>query len=372
MSFEFHDFGKAMDAVADLELSIIEHPQLTAALEALAKLRARACVRKNGRGLKARALLLMGQAGAGKSTVLEVYNDLNPEKQTDDGVVKPVLVVEVPATPTKRALVAAILSEMGYAADRTVNSFGIIEEITEKAKLLGVEMIILDEAHHILAAKDLHDISEFLKSLLNRAGVGIVLAGLPNLEELRSSPQFDRRLAPDVRLRAYDWTNKAERFEFLVFLNTLETDCVHLPERSDFAEQTFARRLYAATRGEIGLVTKYISQALLLASRRQLPRIDLQLLAEVDAAWHPPVTNSNEIAFDVDLGHESDADLETLVSNAKKVPIDKKRNPFACEIDQLQSIWNDRVARPERFITARQRTGKRARGTGPDEPKAFS
>lgn len=372
MTFAVHQFTDEIEAVAELELTIVAHAQLTAVMEAFANLQARARVTKNGRRLKARGLLLMGKAGSGKSTVIELCQQGNQERQTQDGVVKPVLVVEVPATPTKRALVAAILGAMGYAASKDVNSYDIIEEIATKATLLGVEMVILDEAHHILDAKDSQDISEFLKSLLNKAGCGIVFAGLPDLRALRTSSQFDRRLEPDINLRAYDWTSKPERLEFLVLLDKLETDCIQLPERSDFADQNFARRLYVATRGEIGLVTKYLSRALLLAKRRKLPRISLELLAEVDAAWHPVAPIADEVGFDEDLDLEGDPDLEALVVDARKVVVDKKHNPFVCSSARLSSIWKDRVRRPDRYVSANQRTGRRARGTGPDAPKAFA
>ncbi|MHB9880384.1 TniB family NTP-binding protein [Pacificimonas sp. ICDLI1SI03] len=371
MTITLHQFTDEMEAIAELELSIVAHAQLTAALEAFAKMQARARVLRKGRHLKARALLLMGKAGAGKSTVVELCEELNPDISTTDGLVKRVLVVEVPATPTKRALVASILGKMGYAVSKDVNSFDITEEIVEKAKLLGIEMIILDEAHHILDAKDTHDISEFLKSLLNRAGCSIVFAGLPNLHVLRTSSQFDRRLEPDIYLRAYDWTSKAERLEFLVLLDKLETECIRLPERSELADQRFARRLYTATRGEIGLVTKYLSQALLLAKRRDLPRIDLPLLAEVDAGWHPTASIADEVGFDDDLDLENDPDLETLVVDARKVIIEKDRNPFACPASRLSFILNERAEQPDRFVAANKRTGRRARGTGRDEPQAF-
>lgn len=371
MTFEVHQFADEMEAVAELELSIVEHAQLSAAIEELAKLQARARVRKNGRRLKARAILMMGAAGAGKSTVIELCERLNPEIETEDGIIKPLLVVEVPATPTKRALVAAILGAMGYSAAKDINSYDIIDEIAEKVKLLSIEMIILDEAHHILDAKDSQDISEFLKSLLNRAGAGIVFAGLPDLAVLATSSQFDRRLQPDIRLRAYDWTSKAERLEFLMLLDQLENDCIPLPARSDIADQNFARRLHVATRGEIGLVTKYVSQALLLAKRRQLPCIDLDLLAEVDAAWHPSPTTCDEIGFADDLDLKS-PDLASLLVDARKVHIDKERNPFVCTSARLLELRNERIAQPDKFAAANKRTGKRARGTGPDDPKAFT
>lgn len=372
MTFTSHNFADEMDAVAELELTIIAHAQLTSALEAFAKLQARARARTEGRRLKARGLLLMGKAGSGKSTVIEFCKELNPDVATPDGLIKPVLVVEVPATPTKRALVTAILGAMGYVANKDFNSYGIIDEIAAKAALLGVEMIILDEAHHILDAKDSQDISEFLKSLLNKAGCAMVFAGLPDLRVLRTSSQFDRRLEPDITLRAYDWTDRAERLEFLVLLNKLETDSIRLTEPSNFADQDFARRLYTATKGEIGLVSKYLSQALLLAKRRGLSRIDLPLLAEVDAAWHPTPTVAGELSFEQDLDVNDVPDLEALVVDARKVTIDKEQNPFVCAPSKLSEIWRERVRLPERFVAPERRTGRRARGTGPDAPKAFS
>ena len=372
MTYALYNFSDEMDAVAELELAIIVHAQLTAALEAFAKLQARARARTEGRRLKARGLLLMGTSGSGKSTAVELCKQLNPDVETPDGLIKPVLIVEVPATPTKRALVAAILGSMGYVAGRDVNSYDIIEEVAAKASLLGVEMIILDEAHHILDSKDSQDISEFLKSLLNKAGCGMVFAGLPELRELRTSSQFDRRLEPDITLCAYDWTAKAERLEFLVLLDKLETEFIRLPQPSNFADQDFARRLYTATKGEIGLVTKYLSQALLLAKARALQHIDLRLLAEVDAAWHPARSAALEVAFDQNIDLDDDPDLATLVVDARKVEIDKEQNPFACDPKRLSQIWQDRVRQPDRYVMANKRTGIRARGTGPDAPKAFS
>lgn len=372
MTFTLHNFADEMDAVAELELTIIAHAQLTGVLEAFAKLQARARARTEGRRLKARGLLLMGKTGSGKSTVIEFCKQLNPDVATADGLIKPVLIVEVPATPTKRALVTAILGAMGYLASKDFNSYDIIEEVAAKTSLLGVEMIILDEAHHILDAKDSQDISEFLKSLLNKAGCGMVFAGLPDLRVLRTSSQFDRRLEPDITLRAYDWTAKAERLEFLVFLNKLETASIRLPKPSNFADQDFARRLYTATKGEIGLVSKYLSQALLLAKRRGLSRIDLALLAEVDAAWHPAPTVADEVTFEQDLDLDHDPDLETLVVDVRKVTIDKEHNPFACAPRRLAEIWQERVRQPERYVMPNKRSGRRARGTGPDAPKAFS
>lgn len=360
-----------VQTVANLELTIIAHPQLERAADALAALQARSLVAKGDRRMKARALMMTGESGAGKSTVIEYWQSLNPEVKTPDGIVKPVVVVEVPEFTTKRALVNSIFEALGYSAEK-MTAEDIISSIAKKVKLLGVELIILDEANHILQGRELNAVSEFLKSLLNRIGAGMVFAGLPGINAIaQSSTQFDRRLAPDVVLTPYDMTNLPERLEFLILMAALEAQ-LGLPEPSYLDDQNVARRIYTAARGEIGLVMKYLSQALFIANQEGLQRIDLDLLARVDAAWHPSVKVSNDIGFLEDIPLEDEENLEELASRARQPHFDEDSNPFICSPEKLLPILKRRRDRPSEYIAPNTRmTGKRARGTGRPEPKAF-
>jgi hypothetical protein len=358
-------------AVADLELEIVEHAQLKAAVDAVSALQARSLVERNGRRLKARGLLLMGEAGAGKSTVLEVIATRNPAVEDKHGRVTPVLWVEVPEETTKRALVVAIIEAMGYKVDRDYNANDLIKRIAEKVRLLGIQLIMLDEAHHILKSKEPSAVAEFLKSLLNRIGAQLLFSGLPDLKALASWRQFDRRLAPDVRLRPYDWTDVPQRLEFLIFLSRLDEKGLALPELSNLGNENVARRLYTATRGEIGLVSKYLSQALLLARTRGLRSVSLELLAEVDASWHGSVAKSQDIAFDVDLDLEADTDLDVLLADMRRVRIDPETNPFACPSANLERLLAVRIEKRDEFVKPGNRNSARAKGTGPDPLKVF-
>lgn len=316
-------------------------------------------------------MLLMGESGAGKSTIVEYWLRQNPERETPDGIIRPVLLVEVPEHTTKRALVNSIWESLGFASER-MTAEDMIRSIALKVQLLGVQLIILDEAHHILQGKELLAVSEFLKSLLNRIGAGMVFVGLPSIKAIADmSKQFDRRLMPDVELRPYNWTLKAERLEFLMLLATMEK-AMNLPEESDLQDQRIARRLYSATRGEIGLVTKYLSQALLSARRKGMTRISLDLLAEVDANWHPVSKKNQDIPFDDDLDFVDDAEIAGLAANAGRPQIDKNTNPFACDPKNLLDILQMRRAQPDRYVMADPRvSGRRGVGKGPAEPKAF-
>ncbi|MGJ8479995.1 TniB family NTP-binding protein [Sphingobium yanoikuyae] len=371
MTLGAQHFVPDAEAAAELELAIIEHPQLNRAVEALAALQARSLVSRGNRRMKARGLMITGAAGAGKSTIVEYWQSQNPPTETKFGVVKPVVVVEVPEYTTRRALVNAIFEALGYSAEK-MTAEDIISSIANKVKLLGVELIILDETHHILQGREISAVSEFLKSLLNRIGAGMVFVGLPGINEIaRSSTQFDRRLMPDVVLAPYDLTNVPERVEFLILLSRLEAQ-LGLPEPSGLHDQDVARRIYAAARGEIGLVTKYLSHALFVARRTGLRKIDLNLLARVDALWHPTLKVSNVIGFNDDLDLDNQVSLEDLAANARQPHLDGDTNPFICDNSKLLKILQMRREHPEEYISPSKRTtGRRAPGIGRPEPKAF-
>lgn len=271
------------DRLANLELSIISHPSHANALTELERLLARGRSVAQGRRLKAKACLVYGPAGAGKTTLIEDFAARHPDISTPDGDVRRVIIVEMPEATTKKALVKAVLEEMGYSPGSNQSAASIVKDVADKVHRLGIEMIIIDEGHHIISGKAIPAVSEFLKSLLNRVKCQIVVAGLPDLRVMHEFAQFDRRLMPDIALEAYDWTCQAGRLEFLTLLSSFE-DLLDLPERSGLARQDLAMRLYVATGGSIGIIAKYLSRGLELAIEHGLKKIDTALLAEIYAS----------------------------------------------------------------------------------------
>lgn len=364
------DLNPAMGAVADLELAIVSHRMFDQAIEAMNILHARALHRRSGQRLRARAMLLIGSAGAGKSTLVQHFLDTHPPEETPDGIVMPVAVVEVPPAPTLRAVVDALYSSLGYRAEKALSAEDIVKDLMGKVDLLGVATMLLDEAHHIMASREASQVTEFMKSLLNRLGCSMICSGLTELEELRGSLQLSRRLFPDVVLRPYNFMNRVERLEFMSFLAAVEANAIRLPERSGLSDQNVARRLYAASGGLIGIVTKYLSHALLLANLRGLRRIDLDLLAEIDAAWCGVAAPADDIAFDADISFEKGVDVAALLAQAGRVRIDAATNPFKCAPDAVFPILEQRIAQ-KLVEPQRRRLDNRMKGVGADPQGAF-
>jgi type II secretory pathway predicted ATPase ExeA len=340
-----------IDSIIKLETDIIQHLQLTAAKVSIQKLHSRS-YSEGKRRLKARALLLVGESGAGKTTILEDYLSEHPTSETVDGDIRPVVVVETPQRPTRRQFVAAIMSSLGYRAKDDWNIKQIIDRISTYCEELHVGVLLIDEAQEIFENKSeetQREISEFIKSLLNTCRMQIVLAGLPSLLKLGEFKQLRRRLEPPIKLVPYNWSTIEGRVEFLAILSFFE-DKAELPKPSNLADHDSAKRIYCATGGHVGLVSKYLSQALDIALQEGLQRIDLAVLARAFDAFEDVDEEIPLLDFDAP---------PTSVGSGARNP----RNPFSATHKELKDLWSamlenrvnmgrnvrPRTARPTRF-----------------------
>lgn len=164
--------------------------------------------------------------------------------------------------------------------------------------------------------------------------------------------------------------NTVERLEFMAFLAAMEKHALGFSQPSGLASQDFARRLYAASGGLIGIVTKYLSHAVLLAQVRGLDRIDLELLAEIDSSWCGRAPAPGDIAFGDDISFDEGVDVAALLANAGRVRIDVSSNPFACAPGLVLAIMETRAANKV-VAPQRHRIDRRMKGVGPDPQKAF-
>lgn len=356
---------EAEDLIARFENNIVEHKQLEDAKKAIAALRGRSRGKANGTGSKARTLLVVGRSGAGKSTLLESYGDANAIDEaasSDLTDVRPVIRLEMPWRPTRKMVVTALLKALGYPTKKNWD----IEEITERLAGLfsdmGVEIVLIDEAHHILTGKTekgTTEVAEFLKSLLNRCGVQFVLFGLPDLEALEESAQMKRRFQPTVRLEPYRWDVSGERTEFRVVVDSMVK--AMKPLKGFGLDDPFhLTRLYCATGGNVGLLSKYMSEAYRRALDASVDIIDVNLMANVYADFH-----KSEVAA-VPLANWR----EKVVRQIGGMPASK--NPFLAEPDDFDDLWE---AMSATRLTMGENSNRRAirptglTGTGTPPPR---
>ncbi|KAA0593150.1 hypothetical protein J2848_005250 [Azospirillum lipoferum] len=339
---------KEIDPIVSLETTVMPHPSLSEAKAAIARLHSRFQPAES-RSLKARALLIVGGTGAGKTTALEDYRSGCPDRSLgntisgtaivsdaalQDADERRIIYVEAAKGTTQRALVATLLGAFGYRASDHWNTSDIITKIEFYADQMHTEMIFIDEGHHLVSGtnpEQTEDVAEFIKSLLNRTKRQVVIAGSPTLLQITRYQQLHRRLQPSVILTPYHWGTRTGRRNFLLILSNFEK-LLYLPEPSGLTKHDFARRIYVATGGEIGIVSNYLSEALSRVKAENLRSIDKGLMAEIHDSWHRSYAPEQILDFDALL---DDADLIEKASAGRGID-----NPFLCDDSQLKGLWN--------------------------------
>jgi hypothetical protein len=155
-------------------------------------------------------LLLIGQTGVGKTTLLTSYARTYPPRQTTEGLQQPIVQATIVPPATVKSMAATLLAALGDpAADKgTTNS--MTRRVIHFFRHCQVQMLILDELQHFVdreSQKVLWTVSNWLKTLIKESGVACVLAGLANEAEqvVDANPQLARLFGDPIVLQPFAW-----------------------------------------------------------------------------------------------------------------------------------------------------------------------
>jgi hypothetical protein len=137
-----------------------------------------------------------------------------------------------------------------------------------------------------------HYLSDWLKIFVDRSGLMLIVAGLPDcMAVINQNQQLRGRFLAPIRMSRFDWENEDSRDQFIACLESFQTGLsrYHFPNLSS-AEMAF--RFYCATGGLIGYVAKVLHQACLNAQMGDKPSITLEELAKAyeESVWVDEVT----------------------------------------------------------------------------------
>jgi Bacterial TniB protein len=219
---------------------------------------------------QARLTAIVAYSGFGKSAHIEHFlqSDYVAEIEAKGFSI---LHLELPADCTIKTMTTAFLHAMGDPlADKTStagrNSVRIVQGLQE----MNCKLILIDEAQHLLGKKRrvLKDATDWLKVLLDRAGVPVIVIGLPEiLVGIKSNVQLERRMTKCIKPLPMSWNDGEGSQEFRYFLRAFEQQ-VPLSEPSDLFEPTMAHAIHLATGGLVGRVVQLITEAMEISMRR--------------------------------------------------------------------------------------------------------
>lgn len=239
--------------------------------------------------------LITGEPGVGKTTLCEKYEGMFPRQELEEKTKIPVLLSYVPIPATPKNMVTALLASLrdpfadkGTVFIKTLRLFSLL-------KTCEIEIIIIDEFHHIIerdSDRVIHDVSEWLKQLINKGKLPIILVGLPHsVKILEANPQLARRFAMRDELTDFEWIvkgnkdktkrktkeTKTNKNDYRVFLKIID-DGLPLAESSNLADRKIAYRMWNATSGNVNRTMKLIRYAAKLAINSGEERITLSFL----------------------------------------------------------------------------------------------
>ena len=199
------------DRIRMVERLYINFPRNQSALKAIGNCHSHAKLSKEPEGI-----LIQGDTGAGKTTVVKLYMKDYPRDVTEEVTIVPVLYANVPVPATCKSLVTALLTAIGDPAAERGSQVTQTLRLKRYIEACKVELLILDEFQHFQDRESLRvlkTVSDWLKVLMDETGVPIVLAGLPYSHTVlddENNEQLRRRFALRIELEPFGFTTSRE------------------------------------------------------------------------------------------------------------------------------------------------------------------
>lgn len=252
----------------------IGYPQAQAAVARLESLLAQPTI------LRPPNMLIVGPSNNGKSMIAERFRRMHPPKESGDGSHQhiPVVVMQMPATPSIRRFYSALLSALGSP----LTSYGttdIREQLALRImRLAGVRLLMIDELHNLLSGKagQQREFLNLLRFLGNELCVPLACLGTKEAYlAIRSDDQLENRFEPFPLPR---WTDDADLGRLLASFEA----SMPLREPSGLSAPALRALILRRAEGTIGEMAALLIAAARLALDGGRERIDAEIIAAAD------------------------------------------------------------------------------------------
>jgi hypothetical protein len=188
--------------------------------------------------------------------MIREYAKQFPNGEGDTYKTFPILIVDIHQGCTLKSVAAAILTAMGDPGADTGTRDKLMAKAKERLKDCKVELLVFDEAHHLIDNKtdkiESH-VSDWIKTLLNFNACPILLAGIPMTRRVLSNNiQLRRRCLATHHIRPFAYVTTAEQQDFRLLLKAFD-DRLPFPKPSKIAEDPkISKWLHDASGGYVG------------------------------------------------------------------------------------------------------------------------
>lgn len=254
------------------------HSRFNKTLAEISKLHHAQQLYKQGGGV-----LLVGQSGVGKTTLLNNYASHFPAYSDGAKTVIPVLKVVCPSSATAHGFIGAIFDALGYPNPSKTDLADKTSKVIKILKLYSVELLLIDEFQHAYYSRTLQDFRQLidtLKNILSISKVACVLTGLNEADDVISTnEQVARRHSIKLELDKFQFENSADFDEFRAILKSYE---MNLPIKPivNLHEANLARRFIFGSDGILDYLSRILAKSVEIAGISNIPALDLPIYAE--------------------------------------------------------------------------------------------
>jgi type II secretory pathway predicted ATPase ExeA len=269
--------NEAAELLAHFESQYLPFPPFVAAKDAIeADLE---LFRQSG---LARHMLVLGEAGTGKTSLCRWLVMRYPMRRLSEGDRIPVLRIQIPPAATIIGICDAFLRALGDPSPNQGTTTAKSQRVVTLCRNCGVELMLVDEAQHLQdrgSAKTHYQVADFFKNLIDEISVPTVMLGLPRLVELlQTNDQLRRRFSRRIWLALGQSETDSIETECLQLFLSLAS-LIDVPVRSaPFGPGEMGRRIYFACDGRVAYVKKILFSALRRSLEQGHDVIDAELL----------------------------------------------------------------------------------------------
>lgn len=217
-----------------------------------------------GRLAEGRALVLLGESGAGKTRALSRHFLENPAFAPSENGDIPVVSVTAPSPCTLRQLGYQLLENLGYELCRELSENQVWKLVRTQLTLSGVRYVHIDEFQHLDQMNnwvEARKVRDTLKGLMQCSDwpVWIIISGLPEIEPLIKEDHQLYRRARFVRFPSLVPEQHEKHAKYA--LESLATKKAGLTVQCLEAKQ-FIPRLFHAVRHQFGTLVELVQDAI--------------------------------------------------------------------------------------------------------------
>lgn len=230
-------------------------------------------------------LLILGDPGVGKSTLLRNYEARHPRTGNGRTISVPVLSVEIPPSPSLVSLVNAFLAAYGdvYVQRSRKNVGDMTRQLITLMKAAGTVVILLDEIQNFMTQANqtqVRALAAWLKTLMNQLSIALIAAGVPESQRLvNADDQLRSRMSAEMWIKPFDIDDKEGFDVFRKILFSIEKN-IEFPAPSELYNNPLAERLYFACDGRLRPLISLLSYAIRMVEKRGGDCITVDVLYE--------------------------------------------------------------------------------------------